>query len=317
MKSNKNPARFVITGITGQVGGTVARTLLAKNQSVRAVVRDAAKGAAWTGRGCEVARADMNDATALTAAFQGAAGVFFLLPPTFDPTPGFPEARAQIEAATTALRAARPAKVICISTIGAQATQTNLLTQLTLLEKEFSQLPMPVTFLRPGWYMENARGDVGPASETGVFPSFLQPLDKLVPMVATADVGRTAAELLLETGSSQRIVELEGPRRVTPNEIAATLAGILGRPVRAEIVPREQWAELFKSQGMKNPEPRMRMIDGFNEGWIEFTAGPIGSRKGVTPLETVLRDLVGQTAAQVPFSRRDWADQGSIAAEKK
>ncbi|HKB91258.1 MAG TPA: NmrA family NAD(P)-binding protein [Opitutaceae bacterium] len=303
MKSKTNPAMYVITGITGQVGGAVARTLLANNQPVRAVVRDAAKGAAWTALGCEVALADMNDTTALTAAFKGAAGVFFLLPPTFDPTSGFPEARAQIEAAATALRTARPAKVVCISTVGAQATQTNLLTQLTLLEKEFSKLPMPVTFLRPGWYMENSRWDIAPAAQTGVFPSFLQPLDKPVPMVATADVGRTAAELLLETGSGQRFVELEGPRRVTPNEIAVTLAWILGRPVRTEIVPRVQWADLFKSQGMKNPEPRMRMIDGFNEGWIEFTAGPTGTRKGATPLETVLRDLVGQTAAQVTSNR--------------
>ena len=38
---------------------------------MRAVVRDAAKGAAWKACGCEVAVADMNDAPALTAAFTG------------------------------------------------------------------------------------------------------------------------------------------------------------------------------------------------------------------------------------------------------
>jgi hypothetical protein len=36
----------------------------------------------------------------------------------------------------------------------------------------------------------------------------------------------------------------------------------------------------------------MRMLDGFNEGWIEFAGGEAGSRKGSTPLETVLRSLV-------------------------
>jgi uncharacterized protein YbjT (DUF2867 family) len=300
MEPSEKPAKYVITGITGQVGGAVARTLLAGNQPVRAVVRHAAKGAAWSALGCEVALADMNDNAALTAAFKGAAGVFFLLPPTFDPAPGFPEARAQIAAASAALRAARPAKVVCLSTIGAQATQTNLLSQLALLEKEFSRLPMPVTFLRPAWFMENFRWEVAPAGETGVIPSFLQPLDKPVPMVATADIGRTVAELLRETWSGRRIVELEGPSRVTPNEVAATFARILGRDVRMEIVPREQWSDLFKSQGMKNPGPRMRMIDGFNEGWIEFAAGHAGTRKGGTPLEVVLRDLVGRAAAQVP-----------------
>ena len=59
---------------------------------------------------------------------------------------------------------------------------------------------------------------------------------------------------------------------MTPNEIAATFADLLGRPVRMEAVPRETWESLFKSQGMKNPTPRIQMLDGFNEGWIEFEA---------------------------------------------
>jgi uncharacterized protein YbjT (DUF2867 family) len=46
---------FAITGITGNVGGVVAQTLLAAGQPVRAVVRDAAKGEAWTQLGCELA----------------------------------------------------------------------------------------------------------------------------------------------------------------------------------------------------------------------------------------------------------------------
>ena len=30
----------------------------------------------------------------------------------------------------------------------------------------------------------------------------------------------------------------------------------------------ETWESLFESQGMKNPTPRIRMLDGFNEGRI-------------------------------------------------
>jgi NAD(P)H dehydrogenase (quinone) len=43
---------------------------------------------------------------------------------------------------------------------------------------------------------------------------------------------------------------------------------------------------------MADPTPRIRMLDGFNEGWIEFEGGQAGSVKGVIPLETVLRELV-------------------------
>jgi uncharacterized protein YbjT (DUF2867 family) len=285
---------YAITGITGKVGGAVARALLAAGQPVRAVVRDADRARSWAERGCEVVTASMDDTTSLTAAFEGAKGVFILPPSEFDPSPGFPEARIVIDAVRAALLSARPGRVVCLSTIGAQATQTNLLTQRTLMEQALRDLPMPVTFLRPGWFLENAAWDVAPARDKGVISSFLQPLDKAVPMVATADVGRVAAQLLQQTSSRVRVVELEGPRRVTPNDIAATFARIVGHPVIAEVVGRDTWEALFRSQGMKDPLPRMRMLDGFNEGWIAFEGKEADIVKGDVELETVLRALVSQ-----------------------
>ena len=287
-------AMYAITGITGKVGGALARTLLAAGQPVRAVVRDASRARSWAERGCEVVTADMDDAASLTAAFEGTQGVFILPPSEFDPSPEFPEARAVIDAVRGALLSAAPGKVVCLSTIGAQATETNLLTQRTLMEQALRDLPMPVAFLRPGWFMENAAWDVAPARDKGMIPSFLQPLDKAVPMVATADVGRVAAQLLLQTWRGVRVVELEGPQRVSPNDLAEAFAQVLGRPVGAEVVPRETWDALFRSQGMKEPLPRARMLDGFNEGWIAFEGEDADIVKGEVALEAVLRDLVSQ-----------------------
>jgi NAD(P)H dehydrogenase (quinone) len=280
---------FAVTGITGNVGGEVARELLAAQKPVRAIVRDVRKAAAWAERGCEVAVADIGDTAALADAFAGAEGVFVLVPPNFDPARGFPEAQATAARLRTALERARPERVVYLSTIGAQAAQSNLLTQHTIIENALLDLTMPITFLRPAWFMENCSWDVAPARARGVIPSFLQPLDRPVPMVAARDIGRVAAEHLQTPSISHTILELEGPHRVTPNEIAATFACLLGHPVRIESVPRETWDALFLSQGMKNPEPRIRMLDGFNEGWIEFERGEAGSRKGNIALETVLK----------------------------
>jgi NAD(P)H dehydrogenase (quinone) len=283
---------FAVTGITGNVGGEVARNLLAAGKPVRGVVRETRKGETWANRGCDLVEADINDAAALTAAFTGAAGVFVLVPPNFDPSPDFREARAVAAALRSALDAARPNRVVYLSTIGAQATRSNLLTQHSIIEQVLGELSIPICFLRPGWFMENSSWDVAPAAQNGVFPSFLQPLDKRVPMVAAADIGRVAAELIQTTWSGRGVIELEGPHRVTPEEIAATFADLLGRPVRTEAVPRETWESLFQSQGMKNPAPRIHMLDGFNEGWIEFESGEAGSRKGRVALRTVLQRLV-------------------------
>ena len=283
---------YAVTGITGQVGGVVARLLLAAGLEVRAVVRDAAKGEVWAKQGCEVALADVNDQQALQHAFEGTEGVFVLLPPTFDPTPGFPEARKIIDTLRAALAAAKPSKVVVLSTIGAQATQPNLLNQLQILEQELGTLSMPVAFLRAAWFIENAAWDVAPARDSGIVPSFLQPLDKPVPMVATADIGRVAAELLRESWTGRRIVELEGPQRISPDMIAASFARLLGRDVSMTVVPRDTWEDLFRSQGMKNPTPRMQMIDGFNEEWICFEGAEHEVRKGRVPLDRVLQSLI-------------------------
>ncbi len=283
---------YAITGITGQVGGVIGRSLLAAGQPVRAIVRDLDKAKTWADRGCELAQASIEDAAALTAAFRGASAVFVLVPPNFDPRPEFPEARALGATLRSALETAQPSRVVYLSTIGAQATQPNLLTQHTIIEQALRDLPIPITFLRPAWFMENCRWDVGPARESGVIPSFLQPLDKPVPMVATADIGRVAAGLLQESWNGARIVELEGPQRVTPNDIAATFTTLLGKPVRMEAVPRESWEPMFRAQGVKNPLPRIQMLDGFNEEWITFEHGESGSQKGTVELESVLRGML-------------------------
>jgi NAD(P)H dehydrogenase (quinone) len=173
---------YAIMGITGQIGGVVARTLLAARRPVRAVVRHAAKGQAWADRGCKVALATIEDAVSLAAAFQGTEGVFVLVPPNFDPRPEFPEAQAIGVALRSALETARPDRVVYLSTIGAQAGQPNLLSQHTIIERALRDLPVSTTFLRPAWFIENCRWDVAPALEQRVIPSFLQPLDKPVPM---------------------------------------------------------------------------------------------------------------------------------------
>ena len=284
---------YAITGITGQVGCAAARALLSAGQPVRAVVRDAGKGHAWAGLGCDVAVAGMNDAQALSRAFAGTKGVFVLPPPNFDPEPGFPEARAENAAVREALDATRPPRVVCLSTVGAQAAQPNLLSQRTLMEEALRTLPIPVTFLRPAWFLENLRWDIAQAREQGVLSSYLQPLDRAIPMVATADVGRVAAELLRQTGDVPRIVELEGPQRLTQHAVADALAQVLGRPVRAEAVPRETWGVVFRAQGMRDPVPRIQMLDGFNEGWIRFEGADAGVRKGSVDVAAVIRSLLG------------------------
>ena len=284
---------YAVTGITGKVGGAVARTLLAAGLPVRAVVRDADKGRPWAKQGCEVAIASIADADGLMKAFSGVAGVFLMTPPDFDPEPGFPKTHEAIAAIKAAIVTARPGKVVFLSTVGAHVGEFNLLNNSKITEEGLSTVRVPVAFLRAAWFMENAGWDME-AVKAGVVPSFLQPLDHPIPMVATADVGRTAAGLLLESWTGQRIVELEGPRRYSAHDVAVAFAEAVRHPVRMEAVPRDTWEPLFRSQGVKHPLPRIRMLDGFNEGWIDFEMNGAEHLIGRIPLESVLKRLAAQ-----------------------
>jgi NAD(P)H dehydrogenase (quinone) len=287
---------FAVTGITGQVGAAVARSLLAADQPVRAVIRDRSKSAPWARLGCDIAIADLEDTGALTTAFEGTAGVFAMLPPVFDPAPGFPEATRLISLLSAALARAKPSKVVVLSTIGADSPHPNLLNVLGQLEKVLGSLPMPVTFLRAAWFMENAAWDIA-AAKSGLIQSYLQPLDRAVPMISTEDVGRAAAVLLQERWDGKRVVELESAQRVSPHALAAAFAEVLGTPVRVEAVPRDQWESVFRAQGMKNPTPRIQMIDGFNAGWIDFPDRGAHARKGAIGIKQAIATLIQRERA--------------------
>jgi len=282
---------YAITGITGQVGTALANALFAAGKPFRAVVRDAAKGATFAERGAEVAIAEVDDTPALARAFEGTEAVFILLPPLFDPSPGYPESNRSIASIREALLAGRPERVVVLSTVGAQATEENLLSQLGRMEEVLGTLPMPVTFLRAAWFFENAQWDVASARDTGVIDSYLYPLDRKLPMVATKDIGDLAATLLGEAHDGMRVVELEAPQRTSPDDIAAAFTKALGREVSARIVPRDEWEARFIAQGMTNPTPRMRMLDGFNEGWIDFEGESV---KGRTNVDEVIAGLVSR-----------------------
>ena len=285
---------FAITGMTGKVGAIAASMLLDAGRQVRAVVRNEEKGAPWRARGCEIAVVpEADDSAALARAFAGTDGVFLMNPPNYDSAPTFPDTRRRAEASAKAIADAKPGRVVLLSTVGAQATEFNLLNWARYYEPALAATGVPVALLRAAWFMENAAWDVAGARK-GRIDSYLQPLDHAIQMVSVRDIGRTAADLLREDWTGVRTVELSGPRMYSAKDEAAGFAAALGHPVEAVAVPRENWESIFRAQGMQNPQGRIRMLDGFNEGWIDFERQGAEQRSGTITFETVLGDLIAK-----------------------
>ncbi len=262
---------FFIAGITGRVGGAAAKQLLAQGQQVRSLVRNPEKAAAWAEQGVELHQGDWNDTAALTAALAGVEAAFVMVPPNFAPSPGFPESKAVIAAIGTALRQAQTPRVVALSSIGSEKTSgLGLITATHLLEQELASLTASTAFVRAGSFIENALGSLPAAADTGVFYSFYQPVDRPVPTIATADIGQEVATLLTGNWAGKRIIELGSP--VTPNDTAAAMSEVLGKPVTAQAIPRERWSSTIESFGLPPGSTwgYEEMLDSINSGWIDF-----------------------------------------------
>jgi uncharacterized protein YbjT (DUF2867 family) len=262
---------YLVCGITGKVGGAAARRLLAEGHKVRSLVRDPGKAAEWAEQGAELVRGDITDAAAVAAALAGVEGAFVMQPTPVAVLPSFPEARAITDSLNTALRQVSPPRLVVLSSVGSQQPSgLGNITQTHLLEEALGDLPYPTVFIRAGAFIENNLPGLGRAASTGWFDSFLQPTDRRFPMIATADIGAEVARWLTAHWSGQKVVELGTP--VTPDEIAQAMSEVLGTPVRARAIPREQWAARLGAMGLPADKitPWEEMQDGFNSGWIDF-----------------------------------------------
>jgi uncharacterized protein YbjT (DUF2867 family) len=272
----------------------VADTLLAKKQPVRVVVRSADKGAPWKARGADVAVASLDDEAALARALAGATGAYVLLPPHPATTDFFGTAGRMADAIGRAAANTRLPHLVLLSSIGAHLPRgTGPIAALARAERSFEKLGLGATFVRASYFLENYAGGFPAAKNDGVMPSFL-PARFTHSVVTTTDIGRTAAQALLDGPRGRRIIELSGPVDVTPADIAATLTELLGRPVNVIEAPLDGVVPTFMSFGMTQ-----HMADIYREMFASFINGGItwegtGERvRGATGVRDGLRAMLG------------------------
>jgi uncharacterized protein YbjT (DUF2867 family) len=261
---------YTVAGVTGHTGSAVAEALHAKGQPIRVVVRDEAKGAAWKSRGAEVAVASVDDEAALTRALSGVKGAYVLLPPDAVTTDFFgSRARMADAIGRAAVKAGLP-HLVLLSSIGAHIPKgTGPIAALYHAERSFEKLGIATTFVRASYFLENYGGVLAPAKNDGVLPSFL-PANRTHAVVTTTDIGRTAAQALLDGPRGRRVIELSGPADVTPGDVAAALAELLGRAVNVVEAPLDAVVPTFMSFGMSQ-----HMAEIYREMYAGFIAGDI------------------------------------------
>lgn len=283
---------YTIIGVTGHVGHVVATHLQNLNLPFKAVVRNEARAAVLQQQGIVTAVAELSDAAALTAAFAGSEAVFVMTPPLFASEEPMAEHDAMLEALTIALKTTSPKKVVYLSSIGGQHENgTGAIKKLYDMERAFSKLTMPTAAIRAGWFMENFTGNVEGIRETGKLMSFIAPVSKVVPMIATADIGLLATNLLQEEWQGHRVLELAGAEPYSCEDVAKAFENLLKRPVEAEAISETAYEDAYLSFGF-TPKASVLMAEmnvGFNTGHIAFEGNGCETVKGNTTLEGCLK----------------------------
>ena len=262
---------FLVMGITGKVGGAVAKHLLGHGKKVRALVRNREKAANWANQGVELVDGDWNDSAAITRALEGVEGAFVMLPAVWAPSPDFAEAKGVIANYVEALTRAAPPRVVALSSMGANRTSgLGMITALSLLEQGFRDLISPIAFVRAGGFFENFLYGLHVA-QGGTLPVYYNPTNRKSTMVATDDIGAEVATLLTGPAwSGHRVVELGS--MVSADEVAAQLGEVMQRDVKAFAVPRDGWAAAFEQFGIPKgrTRPAEAMFDSVNAGWMDL-----------------------------------------------
>jgi len=230
---------IVVTGATGNVGGELVRALAARGDTaVRAVARRPDPAA--FSPGVEVAAADLADPVSLGPALAGARGLFLL--------GGF----AGAELLATARQAGVDHVVLLTSRCVVGGRPDNAITRMWLdAEDAVRSSGLAWTILRPSGFHSNAlrwlpqlqAGDVVQAPWPAVAIASIDP----------ADIAAVAAVALTEPGHEGTALPLSGPEALTPADLVAVLADVLGRPLRYEPLADDDARARMAADGMPPP----------------------------------------------------------------
>jgi uncharacterized protein YbjT (DUF2867 family) len=226
---------ILIVGATGQLGGTIARKLLADGHEVRALVRSPAGAQALTAAGASTVTGDLKDPATLERACRG---VDVVISTANSATRGGDDTvqtvdrdgnRALIEAAEHA----GVRHFIFVSALAADPTsQVPFLEAKGQAEVALRSTSMAHTILRPNAYLDIwFPMVVGLRLQQGQPVLLLGEGRRRHSFVAVADVAQFAVAAVTHPAAQDQTLVIGGPEAVSWQDIVATTERLSGRPV--------------------------------------------------------------------------------------
>jgi NAD(P)H dehydrogenase (quinone) len=264
---------IVVSGVTGRLGGKVARRLAAAGVRQRLLARDPSRAPDLPG--AEVVGAAYGDPAALT----GAGPVLMV---SASETPDRVELhRSFVDAAV----AAGVPHLVYTSFAGASPESVfTLARDHAATEAYIRASGLAFTFLRDNLYADFAAHLVG---EDGVIRGPAG--DGRVALVAQDDIAEVAAVVLRDAGAhAGRTYDLTGPAALTMTEVAATITAVTGRAVRFQDETIDEAYASRASYGAPDWQ-----VDAWVSTYTSIAAGELSTVSSAVP------DLTGHPATSL------------------
>ncbi len=234
---------LLLIGANGRTGRAILAAMVRHNIPVRAFIRDAAQADSLMALGAaEIALGDLTDVASIKAAMAGAGKLLHIGPPMHP---------QELEISTGLFEAAAEAgvgHVIYYSVMHPLRREVRHHRLKLDAEERLIESGLPYTILQPARYMEHLAPIWERVKAEGVHA---MPFDvtKKFNVVALADLAEACAVVAGSERHHYATYELAGPEALSQRDMAATIADVIGRPVRAEAVPFDVMAQKARAAG--------------------------------------------------------------------
>ncbi len=237
--------KILITNANGKTGFAAALQLLAQGYPVRAFVHHRRPLTSQLEQaGAEIFVGDMADMSSLNRAMQGIQRAYLCIPATSNP----------LFYGVSFAVAAQAAKLEAVVMMGqwlSHPQHPSLATRsINLMDTILSWMPdVGVATVNPGWFADNYMGVLGAIAQLGLMPL---PLGQgLNPPPSNEDIARVIVGVLTNPARHLgKTYRPTGPDLLSPEEIAATFARVLNRPVKYLDISDRLFLKAMQVQGL-------------------------------------------------------------------
>lgn len=249
-------SKFVVTGGAGNVSKPLTEILLKAGHDVTVVGRNPSNLTGLVELGATAAIGDLADAAFLTNTFQGADGVYLMLPPSWDRTDLKKLGTDLGEVFAKAITAAGVTHAVFLSSYGAHRLEdAGAISGMGLTEVVLNGVEgLNVLHLRAGYFYTNLHLSLGQIKEHGVMGNMFTIPEGTFTVVDPQDIAEAAADALINKDFKGHSFKYVVSDETGTDEIASLIGQEIG-------IPDLKWVK-FPAADLKN----VLINYGFNEG---------------------------------------------------